>query len=59
MSKLTIEGLKDYIDSEGLGYAVLDGIGLGDLPSDEELQDRWQEAKDAMERLEEYLESAE
>lgn len=57
MKRLSMEGLKDYVESEGLGYAVLDGVGLDSLPADEELLDRWQEAKDAMERLEEYLES--
>lgn len=50
----TNEEIADVVESEGLGYAVQYYLNP-ELIEDDELKQKWQDAKDALDALTEYL----
>lgn len=53
--KLSLEEVKDIVESEGLGYAVLHYLRASRI-KDAVLKELWYEAYRAMSKLEEFLE---
>ena len=55
---LSVTEVREIVDDEGLGYAITDYLS-SDSIEDEELSRLWQEARDAAEADERYLEKYE
>jgi hypothetical protein len=55
MAKLSVSQVADIVEAEGLGYAIKDYLGAGRI-ADPELAAMWDEAKDLLIRIEEYIE---